>query len=110
MCHVVLMMPVLSLPLFWFLPFTTALILYVIICLIAALVYFAILKAMHKPVAGGREGMLGLWAKVVDVSGSKFMVRVHGEIWQAESDQNLKRGALVRVTGMNGLTLKIKPL
>jgi membrane-bound serine protease (ClpP class) len=43
-----------------------------------------------------------------DTSG-EGMVRVHGELWSAHSEQPLVQGQKVRVTGIDGLVLHVIP-
>jgi membrane-bound serine protease (ClpP class) len=64
------------------------------------------LKARHRPVVSGAEEMLGAHGEVIDASGR---VRVHSELWQAQSEVPLHAGDKVRVTGRDGLTLRVVP-
>ncbi|MEW6646268.1 MAG: nodulation protein NfeD [Pseudomonadota bacterium] len=64
------------------------------------------LKARHRPVVSGAEEMLGAAGEVIDAGGR---VRVHSELWQAQSDVPLHAGDKVRVTGRDGLTLRVVP-
>ena len=64
------------------------------------------LKARHRPVVSGAEEMLGAHGEVIDEHG---LVRVHSELWQAQSDVPLHAGDKVRVTGRAGLTLRVEP-
>jgi membrane-bound serine protease (ClpP class) len=36
-------------------------------------------------------------------------VAVHGELWQARSEEPIEAGAAVRITAVNGLTLTVAP-
>ncbi|WP_127476055.1 NfeD family protein [Sulfurivermis fontis] len=64
------------------------------------------LKARRRPVVSGAEEMLGAAGEVIDASGR---VRVHSELWQAQSNVPLHAGDKVRVTGRDGLTLRVVP-
>lgn len=64
------------------------------------------LKARRRPVVSGAEEMLGAVGEVLDANGR---VRVHGELWQAQSDTPLHAGDEVRVTGRTGLILRVVP-
>lgn len=73
----------------------------------------AALRARHGRVVSGREGMIG--APAVAVSdfeshdGSLHgRVRVHGEIWQAESALPVHRDQHLRVTALDGLLLRVE--
>ena len=103
MCHLVLLMPVIGLGVFWLWPFSVAMPVYLIILLISGFVYFAMLKAMHRPVTTGKEGLIGKSVDIVDMAGSKGHVRVHGEIWEAvfeDSFQKTDKGAVKSVQDM----------
>ena len=59
MCHLILLMPVLGLPLFWLLPLGYALPSYVVIALISAFLYWLIRGAMRKPPQDGFQSLIG---------------------------------------------------
>lgn len=65
-----------------------------------------VLKARRRPVVSGAEEMLGAHGEVVDTSGT---VRVHSELWQTRSDTPLHAGQKIRVTGREGLILRVEP-
>ena len=60
MCHVVLSSSILALPLFFFLPFGTALPAYLAVLVGACFVYFKIIAAMKSKVQTEMEGVAGL--------------------------------------------------
>lgn len=69
------------------------------------------LKAQLLPVKVGGESMIGLRTTAltrIDASGGK--VFVEGEYWTAVSDSPVEEGARVEIVGMEGLTLKVKPV
>jgi membrane-bound serine protease (ClpP class) len=70
------------------------------------LVLGMVLKARRRPVVSGAEEMLGAHGEVIDEQGR---VRVHSEMWQACSDSALHTGQRIRVTGREGLTLRVEP-
>jgi membrane-bound serine protease (ClpP class) len=65
-----------------------------------------VLRARKQPVVSGAEELAGAVGEVFDNNG---MVRIHSELWQAISDTPLQRGQKVRVTGRDGLILRVKP-
>jgi membrane-bound serine protease (ClpP class) len=67
------------------------------------------MRARRRPVLTGAEEMIGSVGEVVQWAGAKGRVRVHGEIWSAESALILAEGQKVRVTGRTGLTLAVEP-
>jgi len=107
MCHVILALPVIGLAVFWIWPLSIALPVYLVILSISGLFYFAILKAMHRPVVTGRAGLIGRPVDVLDVSGRSGHVRLLGEIWRAVFDDLLRQGDRAWVVGVTGLTLRI---
>jgi len=87
MCHLVLLMPVLGLTLFWFLPFSYALPSYIVIVLASVFLYRTITKAMRKPPQDGFQSLIGTKAEVVSKLASshsaQYLVRSQGELWSA---------------------------
>ncbi len=69
------------------------------------------LKAQKKKKMTGMEGMIGEIGTVIsDFKGGKGKVRVHGEIWNAVSEDNLKRGEEVKVVAVEGLKVRVEKL
>ena len=69
------------------------------------------LKAQKRKKLTGSEGMVGEEGEAVTTfKRGKGKVLVHGEIWNAESDQNIKKGDKVRVVGIKGLTLRVEKI
>ncbi len=92
MCHLILMMPVLGLPVFWLWPMAVAAPVYTVIIVLSALLYFFTLRAMRRPVLTGSEELLQSIGEVVEVRDRLARVRVHSEIWNAESSNELRKG------------------
>lgn len=66
-------------------------------------------RSQQRPVVSGREQMLGAVGKVTAVSGDKTTVRVHGELWSAQTRKPVVLGQRVQVTELEGLMLTVKP-
>jgi len=67
-------------------------------------------RAQFKPAQTGREAMIGKTAPAqsrIDSAGG--WVFIEGETWHATSETPVATGALVKITGLSGLTLKVKP-
>ena len=67
-------------------------------------------RAQRLPVKVGKESMMGRIGNAltpIDSSGGKIFV--DGEYWTAVSDTPVEKGKSVQVTGIQGLTLKVKP-
>lgn len=67
-------------------------------------------KSRHRPVVSGREEMLASEGVVVEDFTGVGDIRVHGEIWRAQSEQPLCKDQPVRITGREGLVLKVMPV
>lgn len=68
------------------------------------------IRAQFKPPYSGKEGMVGKTAPAqtrIDSVGGKIFIE--GEIWNAVSATPVEAGQVVEITGMNGLTLQVKP-
>ncbi|RLJ70639.1 membrane-bound serine protease (ClpP class) [Hydrogenivirga caldilitoris] len=67
------------------------------------------LKAQRRRKLTGAEGMLGEEGEAVtDFERGKGKVLVHGEIWNAESSHDIKKGDAVRVVAVKGLKLIVE--
>jgi membrane protein implicated in regulation of membrane protease activity len=103
-CHIVLSSPILALPLFFFLPFGTALPAYLAVLVATGFVYFKIIGAMKSKVQTGMEGMAGREAVVVEDVNPEGKVRVGNEIWAATAEgRKFFKGQMVRIAGIQGL-------
>jgi membrane-bound serine protease (ClpP class) len=70
----------------------------------------AAIKARERPVVSGREEMLHASGEVLDDFEGNGHIRIHGEVWRAESATPLRRGDKVQVVAIDGLVLKVQPL
>ena len=70
----------------------------------------AAIKARERPVVSGQEELLHASGEVLDDFEGKGRIRIHGEIWLAESATPLRRGDRVKVVAVDGLVLKVQPL
>ncbi len=75
--------------------------------LLFVIVLAMVLKARHRPVVSGAEEMTGAIGEVLDETG---LVRVHSELWHTISSVPLQPGQQVRVTGRDGLVLRVEPV
>ena len=67
------------------------------------------IKSYRNKITTGSEGLVGetgLAKTEIHQSGRVF---IHGEWWNARSDQPIAAGAIVRVVSMDGLTLDVEP-
>lgn len=66
------------------------------------------LRARRRPVRTGAEEMIGSAGQVESWANGRGLVRVHGEVWAAQSQQTFTVGQKVRVVGLVGLTLTVE--
>jgi len=110
MCHLIFFLPIFGLPVFWFFPFKTALILYLVICAISLFLYFKIFQAMHARVRTGQEGMLGKTAVVIRTINPEGKIKYATETWNAIADgKKFLENETVVISGFSyGLRIIVK--
>ena len=74
-----------------------------------AIIGFAV-KARTRPVVAGREQLLGATGIVLDGFEHEGFIFAHGERWNAVTATPLRKEQVVEVIGLDGLTLKVRPL
>ena len=111
MCHLLLLLPILALPVFWLWPLEVAGPVYAVIAAASLAIYAFTIKAMRLPVRTGKEEMLHSTGRIIDMPDARTIwVRVHDERWRARSPRGgLHAGDRVRVVGMDGMTLVVVP-
>ncbi|HRP96845.1 MAG TPA: nodulation protein NfeD [Rhodocyclaceae bacterium] len=86
----------------------------VALAVVSAGLLFAIggfaVRARQRRVVSGSEEMIGAEGTVSSVDAAGTYARIHGESWRIASDAPLAPGARVRVTALDGLTLRVEPL
>ena len=108
MCHIILLLPIISLILFFFLPFGQALLLYFSILLLCSIFYWLMWKDMRRQMTTGIEGMIGGVGKVIRNGTGTVIVFYKGEIWDAICPDEVSVGKFVRVTGVKGMKLTVR--
>jgi membrane protein implicated in regulation of membrane protease activity len=112
MWHLIIMLPIVGVIVFWLLPLHVAVPIYLIILLVSGLVYWSLARAMRRRPKTGQEGLIGATGKVVSRHqpgvGAQYVVRTQGELWDANSPDTLKAGEMVTITGIDRLTLLVK--
>jgi membrane-bound serine protease (ClpP class) len=68
------------------------------------------LRARQRPIVTGHEELIGSVGVVLEDSGTEGWARVHSEQWRVQSTVPLKRGQDVKVTGRDGLVLRVTPI
>jgi membrane-bound serine protease (ClpP class) len=69
----------------------------------------AAVKARNRPVVSGMEELLGATGEVIEDFNGKGRIRIHGEVWWAESAAPLQCGDRVKVDSVEGLVLRVHP-
>lgn len=108
MCHIVLVLPVLALPIFMILPLEQALFYYGLILVACSFLYWLMVKDMHRPASTGVEGMIGGVGKVIGNGARGVKVFFKGEIWDADCREEISEGEAVEVTGMERMKLIVR--
>jgi membrane-bound serine protease (ClpP class) len=108
-CHLLLIMPVAGLGLFAVLPLPIALPAYLVLTAISLLVYWSIMRAMHRPITTGPEGMIGARAEAMTDLSPTGRVRYQGELWQAVAGQPIPAGSRVTIVSVDGMRVQVQP-
>jgi len=77
--------------------------------LITAFLMSIALRARRNKRASGVEGMIGEIGTAETPLAPSGKVSVHGEIWNAVASTNIPLGDSVRVTAVDGLTVRVEP-
>jgi membrane-bound ClpP family serine protease len=110
---IMMALPILGLPLFYFLPFSTALPTYVCLLFLSGLMYYGMFSAMgrKRKVQTGLEQIIGGEAVVVEDIDAEGKVEIGDEIWKATANgEKFHKGKKVRVIGAQGLVLVVEDL
>jgi membrane-bound serine protease (ClpP class) len=77
--------------------------------LITSFLLSIVIRARRNKVVTGPEGMLGLPGIAVSELNPSGTVQVRGEYWSAQSSARVPASEPVRITGIDGLTLRVEP-
>lgn len=80
--------------------------------ILAVVLMRLVLRSRKWKTATGREELIGASGIVTTAlrAGAEGMVRVHGELWQAESSQPVEEGKAIRILRVEGLKLHVEPV
>lgn len=93
---------------FWFFPFKTALVVYLIICVVSILLYYKVFQALHSKVCTGKEAMLGKTGMVIQNIEPEGKIQYATEIWCATAQgKAFQEGEKVLIKGVFGLNLLV---
>jgi membrane protein implicated in regulation of membrane protease activity len=108
MCHIVFLLPLLAVAVFFFLPPGQAAFVSVPLFLVFVWLAWVTWKDMRRPVSTGIEGLMGGKAQVVGKTRDGAKVSLRGELWDAVSDDELTMGDTVRVTRFERMKLVVR--
>ena len=109
MCHLLLLLPLLALPVLWLWPASVAVPAYTAAALLSGVLYWYAWKSAKMPKLNGAEGMLGVRGRVVHCGERSVTLFFHGELWSAETGgETLAVGDEAVVVGIEGLRLRVR--
>ncbi len=114
MCHLILFMPVLALPVFWLMPLNFAAPIYAVIALLSGFLYWLIHRALREPVQDGFRSLIGTEARVVSKQeqghSARYLVQPQnaGELWSAYSTDILDIGDWVNIVAVRGIGVVVE--
>lgn len=77
--------------------------------LVFVFVLFAVIRAQRSAPVSGPEGLVGQTARVIaGVSRSGGKIFLHGEYWEAVSEEPIEPGENARVRSVEGLTIQVE--
>jgi membrane-bound serine protease (ClpP class) len=78
--------------------------------LFAALLLGYLVRSRRRPVVTGASALLTAGATAIDAFNDRGLVRVGGELWQAQARTPIAAGQQLRIVSVNGLLLEVEPL
>ena len=108
MCHILLLLPLLALPVFVLLPWQEAWLVYLGVTVLAGVLYRLMWRDIRRPPSTGIEGMMGGIGTVFQLDRGKAKVFYHGEIWNAVSKEPITTGEEVEIVGVDEMKLLVR--
>ncbi|MEK7354573.1 MAG: NfeD family protein [Chloroflexota bacterium] len=110
MCHLVFLIPLAGIPLFWILPLGYALLINILLWIVCGLLGYKVVRAMMMTSNDGFRSLIGTEATVVSIVNktySQYLVRAGHELWTARSTETLRPGEKVQVMYLDGIKLVV---
>ena len=110
MCHLVFLIPLVGIPLFWLLPLGYALPINILLWIVSGLLGYKVIRAMMLSPRDGFKSLIGTEAVVVsrvNRSYGQYQVIAGHELWTARSTEPLQPGEKVAVTATDGIKLVV---
>lgn len=108
MCHILLLLPIVALPVFVLLPWQEALLVYIGVTALSGVLYLLMWRDVRRPPSTGIEGMMGGIGTVFQLDRGKAKVFYHGEIWDAVSKEAITPGEEVEIVGFDEMKLFVR--
>ena len=110
MCHLVFLIPLAGILLFWLLPLGYALPINILLWIVSGLLGYKVIRAMVLSPKDGFKSLIGTEAMVVSMvnrSYGQYLVKAGHELWTARSTETLRPGERVAVTATDGIKLVV---
>lgn len=111
MCHLIFLVPLAGIPLFWLLPLEYALAINASLWLVVGLVGYKVVRAMMMSPDDGFKSLVGTEAMVVAAEGQgygQYLVKAGHELWTARCAERLQPGERVKVKAADGIKLVVQ--
>jgi membrane protein implicated in regulation of membrane protease activity len=108
---ILMLLPLLALPVFWLLPLSWSIPIYIVCVLISAGTFWIMRRSKRRPPVTGAESLVQKEAEVISKSTAGknlYMVRVNGELWTAQSRSIIHPGQTVTIMAVNGNRLTVE--
>ena len=69
----------------------------------------AVVNSYRKPVVTGQEELIGSIGEVLDDFDARGSIRIHSELWHAQTSRPVHKGDQVKVVSIDGLILSVEP-
>ncbi|MGH7326663.1 MAG: NfeD family protein [Candidatus Rokuibacteriota bacterium] len=108
-CHLLVLLPVAGLGLFFVLPWPAALALNALLTALAVGIAVPAVQALRRPALTGMEALVGQVAEAATVIEREGLVRYGGELWTATANgHRISKGGRVSIVGVQGTKLTVR--
>ena len=111
MCHLIFLVPLAGIPLFWILPLGYALPINILLWIAFGVLGYKVIKAMMVSPKDGFKSLIGTEAVVVSAESQDYgqcLVKAGHELWTAFSTETLRSGERVEVSDVDGIKLVVR--
>ena len=78
--------------------------------LLLVIIFGMLMRSRRVALVSGDSAMLGEMVEVMEDFDEKGLVRVHGELWQAVTEQPVRKGQLLPIKAIQGLELSLSEI